>query len=146
MQKLFDFMMDRFGGEHTAKNEFVRHKLATLDIMNMTARDLFSKAEQDGWLHLLRDLTIDQFQEIVVPPEDEENEFADRSYIEELKNRTLRKRRGVSMEAAPSTLNLHPKPYNPVDHIVDFLRDHPWSSDTDIVEAVTLPQTPWTGT
>ena len=60
MQELFEFMVDKLGGENTVKSEFIKTKIASLDASSMKFGDLLVEAKRDGWDKWLHDLNLEE--------------------------------------------------------------------------------------
>jgi hypothetical protein len=69
MQELFEFMVNKLGGESTVKGEFIKTKIASLDASSMKFGDLLVEAKQEGWEKWLHDLNLEEFVFLLAPKE-----------------------------------------------------------------------------
>jgi hypothetical protein len=69
MQELFDFMVDKLGGENTVKSEFIKTKIASLDASSMKFGDLLVEAKREGWDKWLHDLNLEELVVLLTPKE-----------------------------------------------------------------------------
>ncbi len=120
MQKLFEFLLDKFESEELAKEEFLRQKLASIRAVEMTASELFAEAEDGGWDRWLRSLTLAEFGRLVSGPE-------------------------LIIEEFEATQSGGDKPRFPVrrptdvsECIVDYLRTNPWVTAANVAEGIDL--------
>ena len=117
MQELFNFMVDKLGGESSVRNEFLRNKIADLDAEAITIGNLFDDADENGWSEWLRSLNISDFARMVRGKNTETKPMVARSG----KRMTMREKE-----------ELHKQ-------LLAFLKENPWSQSSSLANIVGLP-------
>jgi hypothetical protein len=116
MAELFDFMVDKLGGENTVKCQFIKTKIASLDASSMKFGDLLVEAKRNGWEKWLHDLNLEEFVVLLTPKE---------------KKTKMVVRSGKRMTAKEKD-TFH-------EQILEFLAENSWSFTSTIAEEMGLP-------
>jgi DNA-binding transcriptional ArsR family regulator len=116
MQELFDFMVDKLGGENTVKSEFIKTKIASLDASSMKFGDLLVEAKREGWDRWLHDLNLEELVVLLTPKE---------------KKTKIPVRSGRRMTAQEKD-TFH-------EQILEFLAENSWSFTSAIAAEMGLP-------
>ena len=117
MQELFNFMVDKLGGENTVRNEFLRNKIAALESESVTIGNLFDDAKENGWSEWLRSLNVSDFTKMVRGQGSNSKPMMARSG----KRMTMREKE-----------ELHKQ-------MLQYLKEHPWSQSSSLAKVVGLP-------
>ena len=138
MQKIIDFMLERIGGEETLKKEFLKNKLASLNVLEMTASELMKEAVSGGWDNWLRDLTLQEFQALIKSAlgKEEPPELISGSPAVQQKHQRIRRKRS-SRPAEEAAVEIV-QPVDPVAIILDYIRNNPWSDGAQIAANLNL--------
>ncbi len=117
MQELFNFMVDKLGGENSVRNEFLRNKIADLDSESVTIGNLFDEAGENGWSEWLRSLNVAEFAKMVRGKTQSSRPIVARSG----KRMTMKEKE-----------ELHKK-------LLAYLKENPWSQSSTLAKIVGLP-------
>ncbi len=117
MQELFNFMVDKLGGESSVRNEFLRNKIAALEAESITIGNLFDDADENGWSEWLRSLNISEFAKMVRGKNSGSKPMVARSG----KRMTMKEKE-----------ELHKQ-------LLAYLKENPWSQSSSLAKIVGLP-------
>lgn len=157
MQEIIDFMLEKIGGEENLRKEFLKNKLASLNVLEMTACQLMDAAKAGGWDKWLSDLTLEEFQDLIhkVIYGEEEVQAAEptAAIAQSVENEPKKTGSWVSTRAKSPVRTKRrrrlPKPVETIEHpvakpvdiitkILDFIRNNPWSDGDQIAKNVEL--------
>ncbi|MDJ0762958.1 MAG: winged helix-turn-helix domain-containing protein [Myxococcota bacterium] len=116
-QELFNFMVDKLGGENRVKSDFLRNKISNMDAKSKTVGDLINEAERDGWEQWLKGLNL--------------GDFADMLSGHGGRRHSVIPRNGKRMTSKEKE-ELHKQ-------ILSYLKEHPWSQSSALALELGLP-------
>ncbi|MDJ0765949.1 MAG: hypothetical protein QNJ97_23395 [Myxococcota bacterium] len=136
MAKLYDYLLEKMGGQEAAVVAFLKNKLHSLDVLGMTASELFAIAEKEGWDSWLRNLTLDEFHELLGGADTDELHTPEPPATAPTLERRIRRRKPKKQTPDPP-----PQPEKKPDEkevIIAFLRTHPWIRRSTVADGTGL--------
>lgn len=120
MEKLFKSLFDETQCDKIAKEDFLRNKLFAMKALEMTAGELLAEAKQGGWDSWLKELSLAEFNKLLIEPGPFSSEQGSNQKEEDI----------ALIQAPPKDID---------ECIVGFLRTNPWSDANLVATGIDLP-------
>lgn len=115
-QELFEFLVEKCGGQDAVFSEFYRSKLVELSEQGKSLGDILAVAADEGWDEWLRSVKMNKLSTILFP----------QAPVTDSTPKPAPRRRGRMTNAERQELE---------EQILGFVQDNPWCSGSDIAEA-----------